>query len=84
MGMNLLCHSNREWEGGGWQATPSTCISSEEGGRGGCESPPSLKSRVGGWLLVNCEWEDASAARNQSAEMVNVWHHHQRRWVLPL
>ncbi len=71
MGANPLRHSNREWEGGGLQATPSTRISSEEGGRGGCESPPSLESRVEGWLLVNREWEDASAARNQSAETVN-------------
>ena len=38
-------------EGGGWQAKPPTCILSE-GGDGGCESPPSLESRVGGWWLV--------------------------------
>ena len=53
MGANPLHHSNREWEGGGWQVTPSTRILSEEGGHGGCKSPPSLKSQVGGWLLVN-------------------------------
>ena len=39
-------------EGGGWQAKPPTCVSSEGGGDGGCESPPSLESRVGGWWLV--------------------------------
>jgi len=32
-------------EGGGWQAKPPTCVSSEGGGDGGCESPPSLKLR---------------------------------------
>jgi len=32
--------------GGGWQAKPL------EGGGGGRESPPSLKSRVGGWWLA--------------------------------
>jgi len=52
VGVNPLRHSNREWEDGGWQAKPPTRVSSEGGGGGGRESPPSLKSRVGGWWLA--------------------------------
>jgi len=50
VGKNPLRHSNREWEGGSWQAKPPTRISSEGGGGDGRECPLSLKLRVGGWL----------------------------------
>jgi hypothetical protein len=52
VGKNPLRHSNREWEGGSWQAKPPTRKSSEGGGGDGLESSPSLVIQVGGWLLA--------------------------------